>query len=384
MGRRPRVVYWSNIPAPYVIDRFNAVSRRGSLDFEAWFCSRIEPDRSWDVDESEWLFPHRYLPGKQVRLPGMAPHYFNIPGRLRRGRPDLLVSLYADPAFLTGWALARLRGIRTAFRVLPTFDAWVRRSRLKEWLKGSVFPRVDGFKVPGPDGAAAVLKYGVDPGRIHVVTQSIDAARFQRGWERWFPQRDGIRKELGVHGCVFIFVGRIWAGKGLDHLLEAYRMLLDTSLDVSLLIVGDGPDEERYRAYCRNHALRNVVFAGFHQQAELPRLYAASDVLVFPTLGDPNGLVVDEAMASHLPVVTSDAAGDIRSRVPEGLAGYVVPAGDPRAMADRMTALATSAPTRMAMGAFASQIASTKVHERYAQDFEQFVEAVLTSPRIHD
>jgi glycosyltransferase involved in cell wall biosynthesis len=382
MGRKPRVVYWSNIPAPYVIDRFNAVSQRGSLDFEAWFCSRIEPDRSWDVDESSWLFPHRYLPGKQVRLPGMAPHYFNIPGRMRRGKPDLLVSLYADPAFLAGWAQAHLRGIRTAFRVLPTFDTWVHRSRIKEWLKGTVFPRVDGFKVPGPDGAAAVLKYGVEPGRIHIVTQSIDVAHFQRGWKQWYPQRDQVRKGLGVQGCVFIFVGRLWTGKGLDHLLDAYARLQDIPHDVSLLIVGDGPDEERYRAYCREHGLRNVVFAGFHQQADLPRFYAASDVMVFPTLGDPNGLVLEEAMASHLPVVTSDAAGDIRMRVAEGLAGYVVPAADPAAMAERMATLALDETARMAMGSYASHVASAKVHERYAQDFESFVEAVLASPRI--
>jgi glycosyltransferase involved in cell wall biosynthesis len=381
MARRPRVVYWTNIPAPYVVDRFNAVAQRGSLDFEAWFCSRIEPDRSWDVDETRWLFPYRYMPGKRIALPRMAPHYFNVPGRLRRGSPDLLVSLYADPAFLAGWAQARLRGIRTAFRVLPTYDAWIRRSRLKERLKAGVFPRVDGFKVPGPDGAAAVLKYGVDPNRIHYVTQSIDVTRFRDGRERWLPERVAIRAELGLHGCVFVYVGRLWTGKGVDHLLEAYARLAALPVEVSLLLVGDGPDEARYRSHCLEAGLRNVVFAGFQQQGDLPRLYASSDVLVFPTLGDPNGLVVEEAMASQLPVISSDAAGDIRSRVPDGVAGYVVPVGDPTALAERMSALALDETARSSMGLHASQMAAAKGHDRYASDFERFVDAVLTSPR---
>ena len=44
--RKPRVVYWQNIPSPYVVGRFNALVDRGNLDFEAWFNAEREPDRS--------------------------------------------------------------------------------------------------------------------------------------------------------------------------------------------------------------------------------------------------------------------------------------------------------------------------------------------------
>lgn len=377
--RRPRVVYWNNIPSPYHVERLNAVADRGAVDLEAWFCARTESDRSWAVDETAFHFRHRYVPGARLGRTWTGGHYLNIPSPLLgRRTPDLLVSLYAEPTFLAGLALARARGVRTVLRYLPTYNAWVRRTRLKEMTKRRLFQRVDGFKTPGPEGLNQLVRYGVDPARVHQVTQSIDVQRFVEGSERWRPHRDEVRAALGAHGVVFIYVGRLWRGKGLDHLLAAYQSLTEAgTADTTLLLVGDGRDEALYRAQAARNTRGRVLFAGFVQQPDLPRLYAASDVFVFPTLGDPNGLVVEEAMVSGLPVIAFDAAGDVRHRVPEGIAGYVVPTGDVRQLEGRMRDLLTDQDMARRMGAAGRQVASLKTHERYARDFERMVEAVL-------
>jgi glycosyltransferase involved in cell wall biosynthesis len=378
-ARRPRVVYWNNIPAPYVVDRFNAVARRGSLDFEAWFSARTESDRSWTVDEATWAFRSRYLPAlrlgsRSVVLPtGLLSH---------RGRPDLLITLHSNPSFLAGFELARLAGIRTAFRVLPTFDEWVQRHPLKERLKHAAFSRVDAVKVPGPDGAAMAARYGVPEDRIHVVTQSIDVEGYRAGRIRWRSARDAVRTELGVRGCTFLYVGRLWEGKGVSHLLTAFGSLLEAGVDATLVLAGDGVDEARYRAAAADGPLRErVVFTGFIQQAQLPRIYAASDVVVFPTLGDPYGLVVEEAMASRLPVITTTAAGDIDRRLPDGEAGFIIAPADPVGLADRMLRLARDSALQERLGARGDELVGARTHERYAEDFEAFVEAVLRAPR---
>ena len=163
-------------------------------------------------------------------------------------------------------------------------------------------------------------------------------------------------------GCAFIYVGRIWSGKGLDTLLSAYRKVRSVHLDVSLLLVGDGPEQRRLQA--ENGGLSGVVWAGFVQPAHLPGIYSIADVMVFPTLGDANGLVVEEAMAAGLPVISTSAAGDIRARVPEGVAGYVVPPADPDALATRMIELARTPDLRAAMGDAGQQIASGFVPKR--------------------
>ena len=379
---RPKVVYWNNIPSPYFVARLNAVADRGNVDVEAWFCERLEPDRSWTVDESKFRFRYRYLPGGPVTVPGLGRWHVNAPLRLLgRSRPDLLVSLYGEPAFLLGWWLARAAGIFTAFRVLPSRDVWVHRTWTNERVKRWAFSRVDGVKVPGPEGAAFATRYGVLPDRIHVVRQSVDVQHCEQGHTRWLSERDRIRHDLGLSGCVFIYVGRLLREKGLDYLLEAYSALSGLGVESSLLLVGDGKDEARYRQMVRERALRNVVYAGIVQQDELPRLYAAADVLVFPTLGDRNGLVVEEAMASHLPVISSDSAGDIRCRLLEGVAGHVVPNRDAGLLADRMAALAKDPQRRARMGEAAASLVAAKSHEGYAEDFERFVERVLAMPR---
>jgi glycosyltransferase involved in cell wall biosynthesis len=369
-----RVVYWNNIPSPYVVERFNALASRGNLDFEAWFNERREADRSWDVKEQEWRFQARYIPerpvaGMRLRLP--------VP-ELRDVRPDLLVSLYSSTSFALGSFVARATGAQTAFRVLPTYDAWFERSKWKEALKHFLFKTVDGVKVPGPDGANMARRYGVPRDRIHAVTQSIDVAHYGQALEVTPAIRPKLREQLGLQGCVFLYVGRMWSGKGLDYLLDAYQRTRLEQPNTSLLLVGDGVDEARYQAMAQH--LPNVTFAGFVQPRDLPGYYALADALVFPTLGDPHGLVVEEAMAAGLPVICSKAAGDIGRRLPDGVAGFVVPPANPAELSDRMSQLAASVDLRRQFAAEGQLIVARQVHEQWAIDFESFVDHVLSQP----
>ena len=121
-SRRPRVVYWNNIPSPYIVDRFNVLADRGQLDFEAWFSARTEPDRSWDVDETTWRFRHRYVPVRRVGGSELDSHR-----TCSAGTPDVFVTLHFEPSFIIGLLAARRRGACTAIWLEVTFSSWVRR-----------------------------------------------------------------------------------------------------------------------------------------------------------------------------------------------------------------------------------------------------------------
>ena len=373
--KRPRVVYWNNIPAPYMVDRFNAVAERGNLDFEAWFSARTEWDRSWVVDESSWSFPHRYLP----TVPGAAQ--LAVPVPLVRETPNVLVSLYASPSYLLGSAFARLKGSRTAYWVEVTFDAWVERRRWKEGLKSTVLPRADGVLTAGEDGKRFALRYGVAEERIFPVPHTVDARSWAEASAVARQSRERIRAALGVQGVAFVYVGRLWSGKGLDHLLDAFAAIGRTrSVPVSLLLVGDGIDEGRLRARCRDEGIRNVVFTGFRGAEDLPRIYAAADVFVFPTLGDPFGMVVPEAMACGLPVVSTSAAGEIRDRVVDGVNGFIVPPGESTALRDRMGMLARDDDLRQRMGTAAAAHVAGQSSLVWAETFEDAIKKILAAP----
>jgi glycosyltransferase involved in cell wall biosynthesis len=376
-----RVVYWNNIPAPYMVERFDALAKRGNLDFEAWFSARTESDRSWKVDETQWRFSYRYLPSIDLGRSTLA-----LPAPLLHGRaPDVLVSLYAGADFLAGSALARRRGARIAFWVEVTYDAWVKRRRWKEAVKARILPRADGILTAGDDGHSFARRYGVSDDRIHHVPHVVDFERLARGARLAEGERERLRAELGVRGVTFVYVGRLWAGKGLTYLLDAFGRLQAGDVgEVSLLLVGDGSEEDELRARARALGLRNVVFCGFHGDDVLPRLYAASDVFVFPTLGDPFGMVVPEAMACGLPVISTTAAGEISARVVEGVNGFLVAPASSEQLLERMAVLARDENLREAMGAASVRKVARQSPDVWAEAFEGALDAILAMPRTSD
>jgi glycosyltransferase involved in cell wall biosynthesis len=374
-SRKPRVVYWNNQPTPYVVDRFNALAKRDCLDFEAWFSSRREWDRDWDVNEGEWHFPHRYLPS--VSLGG---HVLALSAlAVARRAPDLIVSLYGHMSYVLGFALARMRSVKTVFWVEPTFDAWMRRGPIKDRLKSFMFTNVDAIFTTGSDGRRFAERFNADTNQIYRLPYFNQFNYFNSARAGGLRERTRLRNALGLRGVTFLYVGRLWKGKGVHHLLDAFKSLqLSCAEPVSLMIVGDGEESHALRDRCREESISHVAFTGFKQRSELPNYYAATDVFVFPTLGDPYGLVLDEAMASGLPVITTDAVGELADRVQDGVTGLVVPARDGAALTEKMRLLAVNPQLRHQLSCAGSARVANGTAEKWALDFEQAVSRVLS------
>ena len=255
MRSRLKVVYWNNMPSPYVVSRFNEVAQRDAFDFEAWFDGLREADRSWAVDPSEWKFNARFIQGRRR----LGHHKLVLPlAELRSSRPDVFICNYDRLHYVLGAIVGRSLARRTALRCLPSFDAWTSPSRIRDLARSFVFRAVDGAKVPGPDGSAYAGRYGLPIERTWTVTQSIDVAHYAQARRMDSALRAQRRTDLGVTGCVFIYVGRIWSGKGLDTLVSAYRKVRASNPDVSLLLVGDGPDQQRLQAETSDLSRRSL------------------------------------------------------------------------------------------------------------------------------
>ena len=150
-----------------------------------------------------------------------------------------------------------------------------------------------------------------------------------------------------------LFVGRLEREKGLEVLLEAWR-LADLGDGAVLALAGEGPLRDRAEG-------PGVRALGYVPRAQLPALYAAADVLVLPsvrtaTFVEPWGLVVNEAMHQGTPVIASDAVGAVAGGlVRDGRNGLVAPAGDARALATLLEAIGTNPDLREQLGAAARQ-----------------------------
>lgn len=124
-------------------------------------------------------------------------------------------------------------------------------------------------------------------------------------------------------------------GKGYDVLLRAAKRL---GADYGFYIIGDEPTEEFIKLK-NESGLDNVHFIGFKNKKELKDYYLAADVFVLMTVYDVWGLVVNEAMANGLPVITSDKCVAGLQLIENGKNGYVVPVGDDKTLSERLESL---------------------------------------------
>ena len=169
--------------------------------------------------------------------------------------------------------------------------------------------------------------YGVSPGRLEVVYNGVDLARFHPANRSRY--RAGARAEAGLPSGAFtaLFVGSGFARKGLTTAIEAFAAFADR--ESRLVVVGKG-DPRPYQAIAaRSGVGERVVWLG--ARSDLERWYAAADIVVLPSRYEPFGNVHLEALAAGLPVVASARAGGAEI-IADGINGSVVDPLDSRAV----------------------------------------------------
>lgn len=114
-----------------------------------------------------------------------------------------------------------------------------------------------------------------------------------------------LKKQLSLNKNVFIFTGRLVTLKGVAKLIEVWIKYFGINSEVSLLIVGDGPEKENLEELCLFYNIPNVCFTGAVDYDNIFKYFAVADIFIIPTLQDNWSLVVPEAMSCGLPVLSS-------------------------------------------------------------------------------
>jgi glycosyltransferase involved in cell wall biosynthesis len=205
----------------------------------------------------------------------------------------------------------------------------------------------------------------------------VDNAHFHR-----FQPRDeagpAARRSLLVC-CRFVPV------KNLPRLLGAYARYRQAAGSPAweLVIAGDGPEREKLSGLITAlHLNGSVRLAGFVQYDGLPALYARAGAFILPSVSEPWGLVVNEAMAAGLPVLVSKRCGCAPDLVEEGRNGFTFDPYDTEQLAGLMLRLSTmSDAERAAMGQASRQIISRWTPETFATNLSKAVEVALAAPR---
>jgi glycosyltransferase involved in cell wall biosynthesis len=189
----------------------------------------------------------------------------------------------------------------------------------------------DRLLAPSEQVVTCLLEHGVPAERVVLLPYGVDPDLFA---VRSVDREDDLFRVL--------FVGSIEARKGISDLLTAWR--LAGLPDAELVLLGRlGP---RGGDLLRD-APRGVRWHHDVPHGEVPTWFAASDVFAFPSLAEGSAYVTYEAMAAGLASVVTEEAGSV---VRDGRDGFVIPAGDPAALADRLSELHRRSELREAMG----------------------------------
>ncbi|MEW6428832.1 MAG: glycosyltransferase family 4 protein [Thermodesulfobacteriota bacterium] len=320
---------------------------------------------------------YRVLGARNIRISGYGPRLF-----LRLCRSLWAMAGAADCVFTStqaplhsklAFCIARLRG-RKVFVKTEQWREFGRNSFLMRQYKkidGYVMRHCDMLLPHGVSQVRFARSLGVRPERIRVMPfLSDDLGRISR-------KRPGLRRELGLEERkVVLYFGRITPQKGLLDLLAAASRLKERVPGLALLVCGgadshflDFRQAEPYERECRDLAGKLPAgmahFTGPVRPEDRQEYFAAADLFVHPhtamgELTDGWSLVLNEATSMSLPIVATDRVGAAADLVEEGVNGFVVPAGDREALADRIACLLED---EGKLQSFA--LASRRVFERY-------------------
>lgn len=243
------------------------------------------------------------------------------------------------------------------------------RATWREWLKSRLIRDFDAAFLAGIPQRAYFEQLGFPPDAIFLGYNVVDNGYFEREAERWRadPEKRSALPGLDDPTPFFLASNRFIARKNLDGLLRAYaayRSRVDHPF--RLIMVGDGELRGALEEQIRRDRIDGVVFTGFQQIDVLPAWYSQAAVFVHPCHIDTWALVVNEAMASGLPVLVSTGAGCHMDLVRQGENGWTFDPKDTDRLAELMVQTAASPSWRENAGNVSKAVVSEWSLDRFA------------------
>lgn len=352
-----KVLFLTNLPSPYRAMFFCELGRRCDLTVLYERQSASDRNKKWAV-ETEKTYKVCYLKGRPVGTDNSLS--FEIIEYLRKEKYDVyVIGMYSTYTAMV--AINYLKHCNIPF-VINTDGGFIKQeSKLKKAVKKNLLSSAHAWLATGEAAVEYLEYYGARRENIYIYpfTSVSDREILDRPLPH--SEKAQIRKRLGLSGeKVVISVGQFIERKGYDVLMQAVPLL---RTKVEFYIVGG--TKSQLEEQTGGPLPANVHAVDFLEREELFEYYRASDLFVLPTREDVWGLVVNEAMACGLPVVTTERCAAGLELVQEGVNGYLVPVGDAERLADKIDHTLSAAHEQM--GEKSLQIIKDYTFEKMAQ-----------------
>jgi glycosyltransferase involved in cell wall biosynthesis len=397
-GRKFRIAVVNSHPVQYFAPLYAYLNRDERLEITALYCSNfslrggIDPGFGkpiqWDVDllsgyRSRFLGPRA---GKRTPRGFWSLVAPEIWGEVRSGRYDAVwLHGYNYAASVLAFIAARSKRIPVLMRGETHIDlsrpGWKRL--LRDRVLSTAYRFVDAFLAIGTSNREYYRSLGIPANRIFDVPYTVDNERFIAASSLSREERRDVRAQYGLPEDlpVILYASKFMRRKHPDSLIRAAAILGDRGHRATILMIGTGEMEAELRVLARSFDLTNVVFGGFVNQADLPRVYAASDIFVLPAADEPWGLIVNEVMCAGLPVVVGSRVGCVADLVRDGINGRCVEAGGDESLANALEEIIVNPAQRLEMGKESLAIIRNWSYEQCRQGVAAAVDALQEARR---
>lgn len=378
-----RIVILFSVLGPYVIARVRAASVLSTLTV-------IEGS----IRSSTYAWsPHDQIDGLNIKIISSDKSIEELIGGVIAKRvftvlDEIAPDVVAIPGYSTALALAAIYwcGINSVPAIMMS-DSTAHDEPRNFW-KESIKRRILRMTSAGLVGGAPHTDYLRDLGlpKNHIFTgyDVIDNAYFAAQAEIARQDKESLREHLALPQKFFLASNRFIEKKNLPRLLDAYAWYRNQAgLDAwSLVMLGDGLLKPSLLEIIERYDLGQwVLFPGFKQYDEIPLYYGLAGAFVHASTTEQWGLVINEAMASGLPVLVSDRCGCAPDLVEEGRNGYTFDPYDVDALAGLMLKISSDDCDRVAMGQASREIIARWTPQTFAENLVKAAEAALQAPR---
>jgi len=338
---------------PYHFARMRALSRIEGIELTVVETSPVD-QHGWIRSRSSDSLPVVTLTSESLSPGARQRARHKLAKELRERQPDVVVaSGYAEP-----WSFGVIQAYRSvhpaSLAVLWSESTVVDRARIraKELLKKLFVACFDGALVAGQPHAAYLRRLGMRESDIQILGNCVDN-------EFYAAKADEIRRQTCADNPCFLpndfvlFVGRMVPVKNLAALIDAYGIYRRETPGKAceLVLVGSGFQESSLKQRAAQSGISGIRFDGLRQPDELPAYYGRARCLILPSVSEPWGLVVNEAMASGLPVLVSRQSGCAAELVQDGANGFTFDALDQQSIVSALHKISSDTIDLRALGA---------------------------------
>lgn len=315
------------------------------------------------------------FPGRSYHTIAPVQAAYGMYRYLRQANPNwVAIPGYARLEFLVAAVFIKIRQGRAVLFSDSKKDDFP-RFRPREWVKSRLVRLFDAALVGGRQAADYMARLGMPKASIFCGYDVVDNRNFAEQAKLIRENRDSFKRRYALPDQYFLSVGRFVPKKNFSLLLRAFARYRASSSKSGwhLVLCGAGPLEEALKAQARELGVKaSVRFAGFRQVDELPVFYSLAGAFILASSHSEQwGLVVNEAMASGLPVVVSRACGCATDLVLEGVNGFTFDPRDEHSLARLLQKISSGTWDLEKMGLASQQIIQNWSPERFAANLWQ-------------